>query len=189
MTRQLSRPTAPPLYLPHESTFFSFSHNRVASPKMNDKDIAKSNARWESFNAFLASASKLTGFPALIIACVALIVSTIGLDYIVANYNLQKESIRPALVALSAFINSAGPNNSEVVFQWNNVGRGTLSKERSICLPRRITRRGKSSEERPSTAWLLIFLAAWVRGLPSLSNLRRFGIALFLSVLSMATTL
>jgi hypothetical protein len=93
---------------------------------MNDKDIAKSNARWESFNAFLASASKLTGFPALIIACVALIVSTIGLDYIVANYNLQKESIRPALVALSAFINSAGPNNSEVVFQWNNVGRGTL---------------------------------------------------------------
>ena len=48
-----------------------------------------------------------------------------ALQYVVANYNLQLESIRPRLVALGASMTINGPQ-AEIDFQWNNSSRGTL---------------------------------------------------------------
>jgi hypothetical protein len=93
---------------------------------MNDKDIAHSNDRWAKFSTFLEAASKRTGLPGFVIACVALVLTGISLYYVIANYNLQRESVRPALVALSAVISVTGPNTADVAFQSNNSGRGTL---------------------------------------------------------------
>jgi hypothetical protein len=85
---------------------------------------AGQKSSWASFDALLEHASKRAGFPGFIIACAALVVSIIGLSYIVANYNLQKASSRPALAALNAQIGSGA--KADISFDWNNIGRRIL---------------------------------------------------------------